>query len=93
MRRISGGNTVMRWLVAGPLALVASLAAIAALPHLIPPGAGGIDHLVFPVLTFPLIWAAAFFYACLEEKIGRAALVLAGVTVVQCAVIAAALYA
>lgn len=93
MRRIAGGNNVMRWIVAGPLALVASLAALAAMPHMIPPGAGGIDHLVFPVLAFPLIWAAAFFYACLEENIVRAALVLAGITVAQFAVIATALYA
>lgn len=92
MRR-TGGKTVMRWLVAGPLALMASLAALAALPHMVPPGAGGIDHLVFPILAFPLIWAAAFFYACLDEKAGRAALVLTAVTAAQCAIVATALYA
>jgi hypothetical protein len=81
-------GTLMRWLIAGPLALIAAVAGMAALPHLVPEGAGGIDHLVFPVLAFPLIWAIAFFYACLDEKLPRAAAILTAATAAGIAVIA-----
>lgn len=80
-----------RWLVAGPLALIASLAMMAGMPHWLPEGAGRVDNLVFPVVGFPLIWALFFFYACLADRPSRAAGILALVIVLQAAIIAIAL--
>lgn len=76
-----------RTLVAGPLALVASIAVLAALPHWLPEGPGRIDNLVFPVIAFPLIWAVAFFYACLAGDVHKAARVLGIVIATQLAII------
>lgn len=80
-----------RWLVAGPLALIASLAVMAAMPHWLPEGAGRVDNLVFPVLGFPLIWAVFFFYACLADRPAFAAGVLVAVIALQAAVIGVSL--
>lgn len=84
-------QSVQRALVAGPLALIASIAVMAAMPHWVPEGAGRVDNLVFPVLGFPLIWATVFFYACLAEKPLVAAAVLAVVTALQAAIIGVSL--
>jgi hypothetical protein len=34
----------------------------------LPQGRAGIDHLVLPLILFPLIWATLFFYAVLETQ-------------------------
>lgn len=81
-----------RTLVAGPLALLASIAVLAAMPHWMPEGPGRVDNLVFPVMGFPLIWAVIFFYACLVEDALKAARVLAVVIIMQLAIIAASLF-
>lgn len=85
--RILRRPSAQRVLVAGPLALIAAIAVMAAMPHWVPEGAGRVDNLVFPVLGFPLIWATIFFYACLAEKPLIAAGVLACVIAVQVAII------
>lgn len=48
---------LLRWLLAGPLALILAILLMACLPFALPAGRGGIDHLVLPVIFFPLIWA------------------------------------
>lgn len=88
---ITLSETTQRTLVAGPLALMAAVVTIAAMPHWVPEGAGRIDNLVLPVIAFPLIWAVAFFYACLADNIPRAAKVLTAVAAVQVAIIALSL--
>lgn len=80
-----------RFLVAGPLALLASIAVLAGMPHWLPEGPGRVDNLVFPVILFPLIWALAFFYACLAADIVQAALILCLVIAAQVAIIAVSL--
>lgn len=80
-----------RWLVAGPLALIASLAVMAAMPHWVPAGSGRVDNLVFPVLGFPLIWSVFFFYACLADRPSFAAGILSAVIALQAAIIAISL--
>ena len=72
-----------RWLLAGPVAILATLATMAAMPLWIPPGAAGLNDIALPILLTPLIWAAPFFYACLAENLPRAALVLGGATLGQ----------
>lgn len=73
-----------RWLLAGPGALLAALAAMAAMPVWLPPGAAGIDNVALPILLTPLLWAIPFFYACLEENLPR------GVAVTLVAILAQA---
>jgi hypothetical protein len=85
-------TAAQRTLVAGPLTLVASLAVLAATPHWMPEGPGRVDNLVFPVVGFPLIWAVAFFYACLADEPRRAARVLGIVTALQFGIIGFSLF-
>ncbi len=70
-------EAAFRWVLAGPGALLAGLLLMASLPLLLPKGAGGLDHLVFPLILAPLLWAVAFFYALLERDMARGALVFA----------------
>lgn len=66
----------VRWILCGPCAFVAAATIMAVLPLWLPHGAAEIDHLVFPILMFPGIWAAVFFYACLERDLIRATSVI-----------------
>lgn len=68
-----------RWLLAGPGALVLSLLFVMAMPVWLPAGAAGVDHIVWPVVMAPLIWAMAFTYACLEENLPRLAASVLGI--------------
>ncbi len=67
---------IVRWLVAGPLALIASVLTMAGMSVCFPQGGAGINHLAFPIVLFPAIWSLFFFYALLESRPGRAGLVL-----------------
>ena len=77
--------TVVRWVLAGPVALLVAFVVMAAMPLWFPEGAAGIDHLVLPLILFPAIWAAAFFYACLAENLRRASVILIGVLLANAA--------
>lgn len=72
-----------RWLLAGPGALLAAVATMAVMPLWLPEGRAGVTNLAFPVILAPLIWAVAFFYACLEENLVRGTLLIGGLIVVQ----------
>lgn len=91
--RLARRPRLVRWILAGPGALVAALLSMATMPLWLPAGAAGIDHLVFPIVLFPLIWSVAFFYACLDGRLGRAALVALAVILGQAALLAGALAA
>lgn len=79
-----------RWLLAGPGALLAALATLAAMPVWLPPGRAGIDNIALPIILTPLLWAIPFFYACLEENLPRGVAVLGAATLVQAAIAASA---
>ncbi|MEL6467614.1 MAG: hypothetical protein AAFQ58_21830 [Pseudomonadota bacterium] len=72
-RRVAQHPTLWRWLLAGPLALVLALFAMAGLPNVLPAGAGGVNHLVFPVVLFPLLWASFVVWPVAAIRIGRVA--------------------
>lgn len=76
-----------RWLLAGPGAILAGLATMAAMPLWVPPGAAGVNDIALPVLLLPAIWAVPFFYACLAENLPRAVMVMAAATLVQAAAV------
>lgn len=65
----------MRAGLAGPGALVTALVVMAGMSLWLPGGTAGIDNLVLPLVLAPLIWAALFFHACLDARLGRVALV------------------
>ena len=71
------GSLIARWVLAGPVVLIGAVALMAATPFFLPPGVGGVNHLIFALLLFPVYWSGLFFYAILEEKMWRCALVIA----------------
>lgn len=64
--------------LAGPGAVITALVVMAGMALWLPRGAAGIDNLVLPLVLVPLIWALLFFHACLDRRLGRVALVAAG---------------
>lgn len=74
--RQRGLSVAIRGLIAGPLVLACSVLVMAGMPIYLPAGAGGADHIAFSVLLFPLIWAALFFYAIMEKRQWRSAVIL-----------------
>ncbi len=60
-----------RFWLAGPVTLVVSVLIMAAMSLWLPEGRANIDHLVVPLILFPFIWAAVFFYVVLEVKLKR----------------------
>jgi hypothetical protein len=73
---------------AGPGAAVIALVIMAGMALWVPGGAAGIDNLVLPLVLVPLIWAALFFHACLDARLGRVALVALGLFAVHAGLLA-----
>lgn len=67
---------ITRWILAGPLVLIATLAIIAGMTVWWPRGAAGIDQIGMPLILSPVIWVAVFVYALLEENLSRASFVM-----------------
>ncbi|AYJ88009.1 hypothetical protein D3Y57_14115 [Sphingomonas paeninsulae] len=74
---------------AGPGAVIVALVVMAGMALWLPRGAAGIDNLVLPLILVPLIWAALFFHACLDRRIGRVALIAISLFAVHATLIAA----
>lgn len=81
----------MRWILAGPLTVILAMLVTVAMPLWLPQGSAGIDHIVFPVVLFPLTWALLFFYVVLESRIVRCTAVFAGAITVNAALVASSL--
>jgi len=67
-----------RVVFAGPAAVIVAIVTMTGMTLWLPGGAAGIDNLVLPLVLVPLIWAALFFHACLDRRIGRVVLVALG---------------
>lgn len=80
--------TLTRWLLAGPGAIIAALLFVMAMPVWLPEGAAGVDHVVWPQVLAPLIWALFCTYTCIEEKLARGVYITAGIVLV-CGVLSA----
>ena len=63
----------LRWFLAGPAALVLSILLMASLPLALPAGRGGVNHLVLPVIFFPLIWAVLIILPVASAQLARLA--------------------
>lgn len=86
-------GVAVRCLIAGPLALACSVLVMAGMPLYLPAGAGGADHIAFSVLLFPLVWAALFFYAIMEKRQWRSAVLLIALSGLNAIPVVAALRA
>ena len=78
---ISSRPLLVRWILAGPVAIIATLAIMVGMTKYLPEGAARLDNVAFPVILTPLIWAFVFFYALLEKNLPRAILVVMGLIV------------
>lgn len=84
---IEARPTLVRWLLAGPGAILAGLATMAAMPLWLPAGGAGVNDVALPIILTPLLWAVPFFYAVLARNLVRAAVVLTAAIVGQGAVV------
>lgn len=82
---------LVRWLLAGPGAILVALATMAAMPLWMPAGGAGVNDIAFPILLTPLLWAIPFFYACLTENLVRATGLICGATLLQAGAVVIAL--
>jgi hypothetical protein len=73
---------------AGPGAVITALVVMAGMALWLPGGAAGIDNLVLPLVQVPLIWAALFFHACLDARLGRVVLVALGLFMLHAGLLA-----
>ncbi|MEO0435620.1 MAG: hypothetical protein AAF098_01790 [Pseudomonadota bacterium] len=69
-------RSTWRILVAGPLAIITAVLAMAATPLVTPASQESVDHFIFPILLFPGYLAGACLYAVIDEKLARATTVL-----------------
>ena len=73
----------LRALLAGPCALALTALIMTVMPFWVPKGAGGVDHIAFPLFFMPAIWGLIFFYALLERSLGRVAIVMTVIAAVH----------
>ena len=71
----------LRALLAGPAPRRSRSSVVAAMPYWVPKGAGGVDHIAFPLFFMPAIWGVIFFYALLDRSLTRIAVVMAMIAV------------
>jgi hypothetical protein len=79
----ASASVAQRWarvILAGPLVLLCSLGIMGGANLWLPPGDGGVNDIVLPILLYPAVWTALFFYACFERRIGRGYAIVGGVT-------------
>lgn len=81
-------DRILRWFLAAPCAFVISILVMASFPMVLPKGAGGVNHLVFPVLAFPLIWATLIILPVSSLEIRKLALIYGGLLGVCLTIIA-----
>lgn len=68
-----------RCLLAGPGAVAAGLMTTYGMPVWWPSGIAGVNHLIWPLILGPLVWALFLLYGIVEENIERGFAVCGGV--------------
>lgn len=76
-----------RWLLAGPLCFLCAFAVMAGASIWLPEGPARIDNVAIPLVLFPAVWGALFFYCCLG-RLGRSYAVILLLTAGHLALIA-----
>lgn len=83
-------DATTRWariILAGPLVLICSILIMGGALVWVPPGNGGVDHIVLPIVAYPAIWTALFFYACCERQLMRGYAIVGGLLAVHAVLI------
>ena len=75
--KASGLPSVLRAVIAGPLAFISSFLVMCGSVLWLPAGAAQVDNLVIPVLIFPLLCTLSFIYILIDSRPARVAGVLA----------------
>lgn len=78
----------LRFVLAGPVVFIAAALLMCGAALYLPKGPAQIDNLVAPVVFFPAIWAALFFYAMLDRRLGRAYAVVAALSLAHAGLLA-----
>jgi putative effector of murein hydrolase LrgA (UPF0299 family) len=73
----------LRALLAGPCAALLTFLVVAAMPSWVPKGAGGVDHIAFPLFFMPAIWGVIFFYALLDRSLARITVAMSALAVIH----------
>jgi hypothetical protein len=76
-----------RFALAGPMVFVCATLVMCGGALWLPKGTAQIDNLVVPIVLFPAIWAALFFYAYLDRSLARAWAVIGVLSLLHAAVI------
>lgn len=61
-----------RGVLAGPVCFITAFVVMAGAALWYPAGPAQINNIAVPIIFFPAIWAALFFYLMLDRKLGRA---------------------
>lgn len=61
-----------RGVLAGPVCFLTAALVMCGGALWLPKGGAQIDNIVLPIVVFPVIWAALFFYTLLDQKLARA---------------------
>lgn len=78
-----------RLALAGPVAFICAALVMCGGALWLPKGPAQIDNIIVPIVLFPAIWAALFFYTCLDRRLGRAWGVVGALSAAHIALIAA----
>ncbi|MEM9329923.1 MAG: hypothetical protein AAGA53_01280 [Pseudomonadota bacterium] len=70
-----------RWILAGPITIIASIVIMAGMAFWIPAGEAKLNNIAIPIIVLPIIWAFCFFYVCIEENLPRAVLIMTAIIV------------
>lgn len=77
----ASADATTRWariILAGPFVLICSILMMGGSLVWVPPGAGGVNHIVLPIVAYPAIWTGLFFYTCFERQLWRGYAVVGG---------------
>lgn len=85
--KLKPSERTLRWVLAGPAALLISILIMASFPMILPKGAGGVNHLIFPVLAFPLIWATLIILPVSTRRIEKMSMIYAALALLCLAII------
>lgn len=67
-----------RFWLAGPVAFLISIVVMLGMAVWYPEGRAKVDNIILPMIIFPMIWAATFFYAYLDRSLLRVSAVFLG---------------
>ncbi|MEM1262255.1 MAG: hypothetical protein AAGH76_07650 [Pseudomonadota bacterium] len=76
-------QTIGRWVLAGPITLIAAILAMAATPVWLPAGESGVDNIVMPIVLFPAYWAVFFVVAIIAKNVWRTLAAILGISAVH----------